>query len=803
MNKFIIYLIVLINGSLLAQAQQKAEIQGKVLSADGKPVEGITVKLMPQDINASTRANGSYLFKSLKPGQVQLHISAVGLQSQLRDVQILEGKNTIPDIYLNETRSTLQEIVVNSNGPNKYTRKQSVYVAKMPLANLENSQSYVSITKELLKSQVNTNYDDALANVSGIDKLWSSTGRPGDGVSYYTLRGFSTQAAMVNGVVGIASTSPDPANLETIEIIKGPSGTLYGGTAVGFGGLINNITKKPLDTIGGRFNYIFGSYGQHRLTADVYGPLTANRKLLGRLNTALSHEGTFQDAGFKKSLFVAPSLLYKPNDKLDIQLDAELYQSKGTNPMMVFLNRSRQLYARTPDKLQFDYNKSYTNDDVTFKNPTANLRGNVTYRFNEQWTSNTTVNYNRRKSDGYFQYIMYLQKENDTLINRYAGDQNYVAKNINAQQNFVGDFHIGTMRNRLLVGVDYLYQQAETHNSPYVLVDQINTSIDDPDYYKFNAASIDAAIAASTNPKTNNRNRNQVLGAYISDVLDITPQVHLNLALRMDYFDSKGTYNFDKDTTTGIYHQTAFSPRVGLVYEAVKDRISFFANYQNGFKNVAPVVQQHPSVSGDFKPQQASQWETGIKVNLLNNRLGLTASYYDISVDNMIRSEAVVIDGQNYNISVQDGTRLSRGVDFDLTAAPIDGLNLIMSYSFNDSKTTKAANDVNNLRPTEAGPKHLSNIWANYTLQQGPLKGAGLGIGINYASENFITNSVSTGTFILPSYTLLNASLSYVYRKFEFAVKANNLINQTYFKGWTTVNPQMPRNILGSIAYQF
>jgi iron complex outermembrane receptor protein len=803
MNKFLIYLIVLINGSLLAQAQQKAEIQGKILSADGKPVAGITVKLMPQNINAFTRTNGSYLFKSLKPGQAQLHISAVGLQSQLRDVQILEGKNTIPDIYLSETRSTLQEIVVNSSGPNKYTRKQSVYVAKMPIANLENSQSYVSITKELLKSQINTNYDDALANVSGIDKLWSSTGRPGDGVSYYTLRGFSTQAAMVNGVVGIASTSPDPANLETIEIIKGPSGTLYGGTAVGFGGLINNITKKPLDTIGGRFNYIFGSYGQHRVTADVYGPLTANRKLLGRLNTALSREETFQDAGFKKSLFVAPSLLYKPNDKLDIQLDAELYQSKGTNPMMVFLNRSRQLYARTPDELQFDFNKSYTNDDVTFKNPTTNLRGNVTYRFNEQWTSNTTVNYNRRKSDGYFQYIMYLQKENDTLINRYASDQNYVAKNINAQQNFVGDFHIGSMRNRLLVGVDYLNQQAETHNSPYVLVDQINTSIDDPDYDNFNAASIDAAIAASTNPKTNNRNRNQVLGAYISDVLDITPQVHLNLALRMDYFDSKGTYNFDKDTTTGIYHQTAFSPRVGLVYEAVKDRISFFANYQNGFKNVAPVVQQHPSISGDFKPQQASQWETGVKVNLLNNRLGLTASYYDISVDNMIRSEAVVIDGQNYNISVQDGTRLSRGVDFDLTAAPIDGLNLIMSYSFNDSKMTKAANDVNNLRPTEAGPKHLSNIWANYTLQQGLLKGAGLGIGINYASENFITNSVSTGTFILPSYTLLNASLSYVYRKFEFAVKANNLTNQTYFKGWTTVNPQMPRNILGSIAYQF
>jgi len=309
-------------------------------------------------------------------------------------------------------------------------------------------------------------------------------------------------------------------------------------------------------------------------------------------------------------VFITPSLTYKPNEKLDIQLDVELYQNKATNPLMVFLNRSRQLFARIPEALQFDFDKSYTANDVTFKNPTTNLRGNVVYRFNERWTSNTTVNWNNRKADGYFQYVMYLQNSNDTLINRYAGKQNYAAKNINAQQNFIGDFHIGELRNRLLVGLDYLYQQTETHNSPYVLVDQINTAIDDPDYYKFNAGTIDAAISASTAAKTNNRGRNQVLGAYVSNVLDLTSQLHLNLALRMDYFDNKGTYNFDKDTTTGTYHQTAFSPRFGLVYEAVKGQVSLFANYQNGFKNVSPVVQPHPSISGDFEPQQAKQWET-------------------------------------------------------------------------------------------------------------------------------------------------------------------------------------------------
>ena len=801
MNKILLILTVFL--PFLLFSQQKTEIYGKVQTSDGLPAEGITVKLLPQGLTAFTNSKGVYSFKNAQTGVQTLSVSAVGLQSITKEIQVENTRLEIPAIYLVENRATLEEIVINGGNTNKYKRKSSAYVGKMPLNNIENSQSYAVITKELLQSQVNTNYDDALANVSGIDKLWGSTGRPGDGVSYYTLRGFTTQSAMVNGVVSVNSTSPDPINLETIEVIKGPSGSLYGGTAIGFGGLINNVTKRPIDTLGGRVNYIFGSYGQHRVTADVYGPLTSNNKLTGRLNAAYTHTGTFQDAGFKKSFFAAPSLLYKPNKRLDIQLDAEIYQNKETNPLMVFLNRSRQLFARTPDELQFDFNKSYTSDDVTFKNPTTNLRSNVVYRISDVWTSNTTLNYNRRKSDGYFQYIMYLQSDNDTLINRLAGDQDYVGKTVNAQQNFVGDFHIGNMRNRTLIGLDYLFQQGETHNSPYVLIDQINTSYDDPEYYKFNAAYIDAAIAASNGAETNNRSRTQVFGAYVSNVLDVTSKFHVMLALRMDYFDNKGTYNFDRDTTTGTFNQTAFSPRIGLVYEVVEDQVSLFGNYQNGFKNVAPVVQPLPDISGDFKPQQAEQWEAGVKVNLLSDRLGLTASYYDISVSNMTRGESIERDGQTYNITVQDGTRLSRGVELDLTAAPVEGLALILSYSRNDSKTTKAAANVNDLRPTEAGPKNLFNAWANYTVQRGFVKGLGIGAGVNYASENITTNSVSTGQFILPAYTLLNASVSYSYKNYELAIKGNNLTDKTYFKGWTTVNPSMPRNILGSVAYRF
>lgn len=800
MRKILILLCVLAHSVLYAQ--QEVEVYGKILSADNKPATGITVKIEGLGTSSSTDEKGDYAFENIDTGRYVLAISAVGIKPQSREVYIGLGKTTIPTIYLAENRASLEEINIYGVTTN-YSKKSSPYVAKMPLRNLENSQSYAVITKELLQSQVNTSFDNALANVSGVDQLWASTGRPGDGAAYYSLRGFTSQVAMVNGVVSIASSSPDPANLETIEVIKGPSGSLYGGAAVGFGGLINNVTKKPLDSIGGRVNYIFGSFDQHRVTADVYGPLSKNRKLLGRVNAAFNNVGNFQDAGFNRSIFIAPSLLYRANDRLDIQLDAEIYQNKATNPLLVFLNRSRQLFARNPSELEFDFGKSYTSNDVTFKNPVANIRGNAVYRMNDQWTSNTTVSFNQRKSDGYFQYVMFQQDDNDTLIDRLAGDQDYVAKVINAQQNFVGDYQIGSMRNRTLIGVDYLYQQAETHNSPYVLVDQINTSIDDPNYYTFNSAKIDEAIAASNGAETNNRSRNGVLGGYVSNVLDVTPSLHVHLALRVDYFDNKGTYDFDRDTTTGTYSQTAFSPRAGLVYELLKDRVSLFGNYQNGFKNVAPIVQPVPDVSGDFKPQQAEQWEAGVKLSLFSERLGLTASYYDVSVSNITRPEVIERDGESYNITVQDGTRLSRGFEVDLTVAPMEGLDIILGYSNNSSKLTKADPSVNNLRPTEAGPKNLFNMWANYTVRRGFLNGIGVGAGINHASENLITNSLPTGAFTVPAYTLVNASLSYTYRNYELALKANNLTDQTYFKGWTTVNPMMSRNILGSIAYRF
>ncbi len=803
MKNIVLYILFLFPILVFGQQHNKVEIRGKVLTADGQKAYGINITLVEQGIKTATDRDGHYSFITQKQGEITLKFTSVGIQTQYIIVES-EGKRVdVPDFYLSENNSKIRAIIVNGKANQEFNRTSSTFVAKMPLSNIENPQTYTVIPKELIQSQVVTNLDDALKNASGIEKIWSSTGRPNDGAAYFSLRGFATQASMVNGISSVSNAGIDPANIETIEVIKGPSGTLYGGAPINFGGLINIVTKKPIDTIGGKIDYTAGSYNQHRITADVYGPLTPNNKLLGRINAAYAHQGTFQDAGFSKSFFLAPSLQYNATERLQVNFEAELFNREGTNPLMIFLNRSRPLYARNPKELAFDYRRSYTNDDVVTKTPTTNLRTTVNYQLSSAWNSSTSINYNQRKSDGYYQYVMYLEDDNDEIISRFAANQYSVGKVFNAQQNFSGDFYLGNLRNRTVIGFDFLNQTIENHDSPYLVVDKINTAIDDPAYDHFNLGLIAQKINQSNEDETNNKSRNQVLGAYVSNVLDITSRFHILLALRLDHFNNRGTINYNLDQITGDFTQTALSPKAGVVYELLKDKVSIFANYQNGFKNIAPVKQPFDDISGNFKPQRANQFEGGIKANLLQNHLQFTASYYDINVTNTTRGESIVRNDTTYNITVQDGSRFSRGLEFDVTANPIEGLQLIASYSYNESEMVKAAERVNGRRPVEAGPRHLANAWATYTVPKGILRGLGIGAGVNYASENVTTNDALTGIFTLPSYTLINASVFYRYKKYGIAVKGNNLSDATYFRGWTTVEPQMGRNWLGSITYSF
>ncbi len=787
-------------------AQEKfGAITGTVKTSDDQPAANVSVVIKSTKQGTATDNEGGFEFARLKPGTYTLQVTLLGYESKDQEVSVSAGQAATPVFTLQINSAELETVIITA-GKNKFLVKKSQTVAKMPLSNLENPQAYSSISKELIKEQITTDFSNLLKNAPGVFKVSANRGINTDGATYYSLRGFRTEVSMVDGVPTQTNGEIDPANVEKVEVLRGPSATLYGGAVATYGGVINLITRKPQENFGGEVSFIHGSFNLNRLTADVYGPVNKEKNLLGRVNVAYQNQNSWQDAGFRKSFFVAPALEYRVNERLKINLNAELYTSAFTTPSAIFLNRTRPFVAHTPEELGFNFKRSYTNNDLSMKNPTANLRAVFNYQISSQWTSQTILSNNTRQSEGYYQY-QFIRKATDDSLERNISYQNTMNANLDVQQNFVGDFKIGKMRNRLLVGLDYVNQRIKNDNSPYIVLDFVNAlNPTDPNYSKLNRALVDARLAASTARGVRNNTRTNIYSAYASNVLNITGNLLAMVSLRLDRFEGNGTYDLATDTilANSKYSQTALSPKLGLVYQVIKNRLSVFGNYMNGFSNVAPVTQPVSDISGVLKPQQANQWETGVKLDMLRGRLNLTASYYEIEVSNIVRDEQLVREGVNYNIKVQDGTQFSKGFELELIANPFSGLNLVAGYSHNNSKLTKsAAVATQNRRPPSAGPANLANLWISYGIPDGRLKGLGAGFGGNYIGDFETANSAVTGVFTIPAYTLLNATVFYETKSFRLGLKLDNLTDELYFAGQGVLAPQMPRSAMASITLKF
>lgn len=821
-SKFTILLLsfcfILLAGAT-AWSQEKATIKGQITLKNNESPENISVVLKGTKSGTTTDEEGNYTLKNIKPGTYTLKVSSVGYITQEKSIVLKEGDNLIQNFTVATNSEDLTEVVVNGGKKNHFARKDTKQVSRLPLKNLENPQSYTTITGELLKEQVVTNFDDALKNASGITPLWAATGRAGDGAAYYSLRGFPVQPTMVNGLPGLTNGSLDPANIDRIEIIRGPSGTLFGSSLISYGGLINTTTKRPYKTFGGEINYTGGSYGLNRVSVDINTPLNDKKTLNFRINSAYHKQESFQDAGFRESFFIAPSLSYEVNDRLSFLVNTEFMSNESTNPTMLFLDRGAPLRVHNINELKYDNKRSYTSNELTMKTPSYNIQAQMNYKLSDQWTSQTIFSNSSARSKGNYTYLYEGTSSfpitNGIVLARFFTDQDNQNITTDVQQNFNGDFKIGSLRNRIVVGFDYFKRTATDHSTGYFGNGYVYIG---DDLASFNAipgigpsngdtgnltkAGSDAIIGNS--PRNDNKTKQETYSAYVSDVINFTPALSAMLSLRADRF-----MNAKNDG----YNQTGFSPKFGLVYQPILDKVSVFANYMNGFVNVAPGQNRQATIVTPltFNPEHADQFEVGTKLNLFKDKLYATFSYYDIKVtDQVYVVETPYVDPAdptkeqpNNQTTYQDGAQKNKGFEAEFIANPINGLNIVLGYSYNDAVLTKGDADFVNHRSENAGPRNLANLWASYKITNGFLRGFGVGFGGNYVGDNMIMNRKVAGTFTIPEYTVLNSSLFYSADKFGVTVKLNNIANKEIYDGWSTVHPKDPRSIAASFTYKF
>jgi len=783
-----LFTTLLLSGFYTSFAQTTGNIDGKVALVDGQPAGSVSVSLIELHKNTLTDDHGNYTFKKVTPGNYTIRVQMLGAAQKDLSVTVIAGQTAHSNYQLaKENVQALQEVSIGGTA-NKFSKKESVYIARLPLKNLENPQVYISVPKELIQEQLAVDLGSIAKNVSGSGiPMLANQGRV-----TFRSRGFETEPMVRNGVAGFAYTAIDPANLERIEAIKGPSATLFGTNLSSYGGLFNRVTKKPYNGVGGEVSLFGGSWDYKRMAFDINTPLNADKTVLFRLNGAGTYENSFQDAGFTKSLSIAPSFSYQITDKLSMLFDVEYGKAEGTsvvrfNPYTKNTAKDGSVKIQNIRDMGFPYDKLFGSNDLAYRTQMVNVFAQFNYKMSENWTSQTVMS---RASTIIRGYISALNGVSDTELSPLVmrGYTAFTATDL--QQNFTGDFKIGSHRNRVVIGLDF-YNNTNVFDRVHVTGPKVN----------FVNPGADSGISRKTiddlafNPKStvvrNESNADNSYAVYASNVFNVSERLLAMLSLRLDRYQADGVTNKVTDVNKGAYGQTALSPKLGLVYQLIKDRVSLFGSYMNSFTNKSGA-----DVNGNvFKPEEANQFETGIKADIFDHKLVGTISYYDIKVKNMTRDDVA-----NAGYQIQDGNQKSRGVEFELTATPFPGFNIIAGYAYNDSKFIDAAPSVEGLRPALSGPDKMVNFWLSYKFQHGQLKGFGAGFGGNAGSSSFQTNT-TTSKVIIPAYTMFDATVFYDQRRFRIGVKVDNLTSE---KAWSVrLTPQSPARYLANLTVRF
>lgn len=575
---------------------------------------------------------------------------------------------------------------------------------------------------------------------------------------------------------------------------------------------------------------------------------------------------------------------------MNLSAGLEYANNENANTSMIFLRRGLPMPTHSVEEMGLYTHKSFTSNDITIKSPTLNARGIADYKITDQWNSQTIAAYNNTSGKGYYSYMYegaavafgvlqpltqfgyepLTNAVNEILAEAYGIAQNDAfarvftyrdtkASKFNLQQNFTGNFKIGEMRNRMVVGLDYVNRKssnknkngnpvlAQNSNFPTIIGilnqfqagqgdalasqlynfgyfdgifnpqgNPIQNSFTPNATYHINKASLDAIFnqVAANDIETGS----QTYAAYISNVLNVTDNLILNIGLRLDHFNQEGDLKEPLDN----YKKTMLSPNAGIVYQVIPENLSIFANYQTGFINNDPSIdrvlvtngdgtQEYKDVVNTLAPTKAKQFEIGFKSAFLNNKISGGLSYYHITVNDFIGSDPTALI---FPVALSYNEMISSGIEAEINVNPFRGLNLRASYAYNDAKITDSYSSVTkqnypqieNYRSVEAGPRNLYNLWADYKFEAFAsefVNNLGFGFGFNGASEHLTMNDGVAGTFRLPAYTIFNAAAYYDADIFRIGVKVNNLTDKQYFTGWSTINAQTPRAFLGTLQYKF
>ncbi|MDO9104634.1 MAG: TonB-dependent receptor [Methylovulum sp.] len=665
-----------------------------------------------------------------------------------------------------------------------YNRTNASTATKTDTPLMQTPMSVKVVPSQVLKDQQAITIDQALRNVSG-----AVTGAGGTGTFF--LRGFGNYNIYRDGYLNQSqwAHTEDLENVERVEVLKGPGSLLYGRTEPG--GLVNFVTKQPLDTPYYSLRQQFGSFDHYRTSVDATGPLTGNEDFAYRFNLGYQSNNTFQEFGGNERLFVAPSLRWNISDRTISTIKLEYSDIKeeaiGRVPLILGGNRP----ANIPRSLNLGDPWNIQEDEYVM------LSLNTEHAFNEDWKLRHRFNFTN--------HTLTMSAINGGRINPTTGSggRAFFAQNTDGddyQHNFfnalelTGKLNTGVLKHTLLMGGDYY--RSDYRSTMAGFGDNPNhydtTNIYNPTHMAGPPAILptDVSYGDFTVPW---------FGLYVQDQIELPYHLHAMAGLRYD--NAEGIMNSERVggvLSAPLPDSSAdrVSPRGGLVWQPIPE-LSVYGSYTENFGGSNFWSQGKP-----LPPQSAQQWETGIKTELFDGRFSATLAYFDLKKQNV----AIQVDPLTTKAA---GEAESKGIELDLSGEILPGWNVIAAYAYTPfAKTVKDSIGAGTEgKRLNNAPEHNGSLWTTYEFQHEPLHGIKLGAGMQAVDERQIGYNETAQA---PGYVTANLMGSKLWKMGDARVTAqlniDNLFDQNYIAAIYSYGPSnygAPRTFMGSVKVEY
>ncbi|WP_243697343.1 TonB-dependent receptor [Flaviaesturariibacter aridisoli] len=819
-----IYTILLATATLGAAAQPEAPqhlttgllapeeiaISGTVHTSDGQPAPYVSIQVRGTRYATSSDEAGFFSFRGLPAGHYTLVISMTGAQTIERTVNVTRDSPASLDVTLPINEKQLTEVIVASG---RTLNDRTPGIGKVAIAPMDLPQAVTVLPSALLRDQQVQRLSDAIRNVNGV---YLTTTR-GNVQESFAARGyaFGSQNLFKNGARINSGAMPEMGSVERVEVLKGSAAILFGQVAPG--GVVNLVTKQPKFHRGGEVSLRAGSYNLYKPAFDVFGPLS--KSVAYRVNGSFESADSYRETVHSDRYYINPSFLFKLGKKTELLFESDYLKHDFTPDFGVgtigaygsvsgktITPVGRGIFFGTP----WQYNHT--------QQATAGLT--LKQRLNDSWSLSSAVNYQFYKRD----YMAVERVQADTAGNwarplgRVLTEEQYYT----GQVNLTGKVSTGSIEHTILAGID-----ADHYTTDAFTFTFNGYSAAAPIYDTINLLDPSKRAAATNLPEAQKLWKTHApidrFGIYAQDLLKLSDKFNVLAGIRASYVVTEG---IDSVNVRNDQHKTgqaridrAFSPRLGVVYKPT-DRTSVFASYASTF-----VTNTGQDLEGNsLKPSLVDQYEVGVKNELFGGRLSANVTLYRIVNNNLAQTAPYLKDGvtpnNNSNIKMLSGQTLSDGVEVDLAASPIEGLDLRAGWSYNYMRYTKNDTTQGAFKTGERlvnNPAHTANASAFYTFRQGLLKGLKLGgtfvyLGDRSAGWNTVVVkqpgrpfSWNDRLFDVAGYSTLDLSAGYNWKHFSLTGKLSNVTN-TF--NWNvhenySVNPIAPRQFLATVAYKF